>query len=182
MKQARFFLLLLLLVGVAVYFSRGRFFKEADQEEKNTALPQQHGPDLNTEQVQSFSIFGFSEDGKKAWEVEGKSADILSDIINLSDIDANSYGDKVTVNLTADEGVLDRSSNTHRQKLALPVNPVRGIGRRSDKSRSPYRAFSSRRATARPLLFPPGEALPCDAGCGRVWSMRASPRLFRASS
>jgi len=64
-----------------------------------------------TEQVQSFSISGFSESGTKAWQVEGKSADILSSAIDLTDINADSFSDQTKVNLKADEGVFDRTTN-----------------------------------------------------------------------
>ncbi len=64
-----------------------------------------------TEQVKSFSISGFSDEGNKTWEMEGKSANIFSDIIDLSDINADSYGDEVKVNLKADSGVFDRRTN-----------------------------------------------------------------------
>lgn len=85
-----------------------------------TDVSLQQVPDSETERIQSFSISSFSESGKKAWEVKGKTADILSNIINLSDIVANSYGDEVTVNLKADEGVFDRSNNN----LELKKNVV----------------------------------------------------------
>jgi len=88
---------------------------------KNIFL-QEHEPALNTadmpqeelsagEKVKVFSIAGFSDSGIKAWEMHGKSADIFSETINLSDINADSYGDNVKVNLKADNGVFDRKTN-----------------------------------------------------------------------
>ena len=69
------------------------------------------GEDQVAEQVKSFSIAGFSDLGNKTWEMEGNSANIFSDIIDLTDINADSYGDQVKVNLKADEGTLDRTTN-----------------------------------------------------------------------
>lgn len=89
---------------------------------KNIFL-QEREPALNTEgaageeelpageKVKVFSIAGFSDAGKKTWEMHGKSADIFSDVIDLFDINADSYGDKVKVNLKADKGVFNRRTN-----------------------------------------------------------------------
>jgi LPS export ABC transporter protein LptC len=63
------------------------------------------------ERVKVFSIAGFSDTGKKAWEMHGKSADIFSEIIDLYDINADSYGGNVKVNLKADRGIFNRKTN-----------------------------------------------------------------------
>ena len=74
--RSRKFLLLVLLILCVAWFARVRFFKEADA---NIGVPLQvkDMSDSLTEQVRSFSLSGFSETGKKLWQVEGKSADIL---------------------------------------------------------------------------------------------------------
>ncbi|NQT91039.1 MAG: LPS export ABC transporter periplasmic protein LptC [Candidatus Omnitrophica bacterium] len=109
MRFLRFLLLAALIVG-ACYFSWYLFAEKADKGGGDAALEKEI-PGSMSEQVQSFSIFGFSESGDKAWEVRGRSADIYSEVINLTDIDANSYGEEVKVNLTADEGVFNRTNN-----------------------------------------------------------------------
>jgi LPS export ABC transporter protein LptC len=74
------------------------------------------GEDMLTEKVQSFSLEGFSETGDKLWQIEGKSADIYSDVINLTDINADSYDREMKVNLTSETGVFDRKSNNIQLK------------------------------------------------------------------
>ena len=110
MRSRRFLLLFILILLCAVYFSRERPLKKADAEVKSDSSEDQ-ALDSKTERVQSFSIQGFSDSGQKAWEATGTSADILAEVINLSDVDGNSYGEETTVNLKAEEGVLNRSSN-----------------------------------------------------------------------
>jgi len=115
----RLIFLILLLIICAAYFSSKGFFKKRAV---NTGREHVNAPQAPlTEQIRSFSLSGFSETGKKTWKVEGKSADIMSDVINLSDIDADSYGEEVTVNLKSDEGVFDRSTNNIRLKKNVVI-------------------------------------------------------------
>jgi len=115
----RLIFLILLLIVCAGYFSSKGFFKKRAV---NTGREHVNAPQAPlTEQIRSFSLSGFSETGKKTWKVEGKSADIMSDVINLSDIDADSYGEEVTVNLKSDEGVFDRSTNNIRLKKNVVI-------------------------------------------------------------
>jgi len=115
----RLIFLILLLIICAAYFSSKGFFKKRAV---NTGREHVNAPQAPlTEQIRSFSLSGFSEAGKKTWKVEGKSADIMSDVINLSDIDADSYGEEVTVNLKSDEGVFDRSTNNIRLKKNVVI-------------------------------------------------------------
>jgi len=115
----RLIFLILLLILSAGYFSSKGFFKKRDVNSGRKRISAPQAP--LTEQVRSFSLSGFSETGKKTWEVEGKSADIMSDVINLSDIDADSYGEEVTVNLKSDEGVFDRKTNNIRLKKNVVI-------------------------------------------------------------
>lgn len=119
MRERRFLLLLILILLSVIYFSKEQFFKNAKPMVKTDFSGGQIA-DPKTEQVQSFSISGFSESGEKTWEVKGRTADILTETINLSDIKGNSYGDEVKVNLKADEGVFDKGSNN----LELKKNVV----------------------------------------------------------
>jgi LPS export ABC transporter protein LptC len=109
MKLLKNLIILLAVIFVGVYL-KNTLFKEEEDIHVRSLSPNAEKEQV-TEQVKSFSITGFSDSGKKAWEMEGKSANIFSDIIDLSDINANSYGDDVKVNLKADEGVFDRTSN-----------------------------------------------------------------------
>ena len=62
------------------------------------------------QQISDFSLSGFGDKGKKAWDLSGKSADIFNDVIKLKDLVGNLYGDKEDVKLTADTGDFDKGN------------------------------------------------------------------------
>ena len=108
MKGIKVIFIIAVFVFLAFY-CKNIFLQEHEPALDTSVMPQEELP--AGERVKVFSIAGFSDSGKKAWEMHGKSADIFSDIINLSDIYADSYGDNVKVNLKADKGVFDRKTN-----------------------------------------------------------------------
>lgn len=68
------------------------------------------------QQFQGFNLQGYTDDGKKAWVVNGDKADILGSDIKISNVDAESYGDQ-KVNLTAETGTINQiSGNIHLEK------------------------------------------------------------------
>lgn len=56
------------------------------------------------QQINDFSLSGFGEKGKKTWDVSGKSADILTDTVQLENVTGNMYGEKDNIQLAADKG------------------------------------------------------------------------------
>jgi len=92
MKLVRIFLVLALL------FFSGLVLQAVPEKKEE---PQQ--------QLSDFSLVNYGEKGKKLWEIEGKSADILSDIVKLTDVVANVYGEEEKINLKADKGDFDRN-------------------------------------------------------------------------
>lgn len=56
------------------------------------------------QQIMDFSLAGFGEKGKKAWDLAGKSADISNDTIKLKNVVGNFYGQKEDVKLVSDKG------------------------------------------------------------------------------
>lgn len=64
------------------------------------------------QKILSFDMTGYSNDGKKKWDIQGKSADIVSDIVILNDLQANAYSDDRTVMLTARTGRYDKKENS----------------------------------------------------------------------
>lgn len=77
--------------------------------------------ELGTEQQFSeFNLVSYGEKGKKLWEIDGKSADILSDIVKLTQIVANVYGAEEDINIKADSGSFDKNEN----KMHLQDNVV----------------------------------------------------------
>lgn len=84
---------------------------------KPEAVPREAEPD---QQMNDFSFQGLSQGGKKAWEVRGKSADIFSDIVKLTSVNADVYGEEENINLVGDKGTYDKSSG----KIHLQDNVV----------------------------------------------------------
>src|ERR1039457_1262716 len=60
-----------------------------------------------SQQLQGFNLNGYSNDGKKTWDVNGTKADISDRNIQITNVDANFYG-KEQANLKADHGTLDK--------------------------------------------------------------------------
>lgn len=78
-------------------------------------LKAQEQPQNNQEadqQISGFSLAGFGEKGKKAWDLQGKSADIFTDIIKLKDVVGNLYGKEEDIKLTAEQGDFDKAEGS----------------------------------------------------------------------
>lgn len=69
--------------------------------------------------ISDFNLSGFGQNGKKAWEVSGKSADIYSDQIKLTDIVGKIF-DEENVTLVAKRGNFDKNND----KIHLENNVV----------------------------------------------------------
>lgn len=72
------------------------------------------------QKMMDFSLSGYTQKGKKSWEVKGNSADIFSDIVRLTSITANVYGEEENINLTGDKGAYDKATG----KMRLEDNVV----------------------------------------------------------
>lgn len=109
MKIIQTVFIVCLLAALGLYYKK--LFLEQDRPVVDAVgLPQ--GYQMSSgERVKVFSISGFSDSGKKSWEMAGKSADIFSETIDLFEINADSYGDNIRVNLTSDKGVFSRKTN-----------------------------------------------------------------------
>ena len=71
------------------------------------------------QKFQGFNLEGFANDGSKAWDVNGETADILGPEIKLTNVDANSYGEQ-TMNVKAKTGFINQTSG----KMRLEENVV----------------------------------------------------------
>ena len=66
-------------------------------------------PEEVEQKILSFELANYAENGSKKWNLKGDSADILAEIVNLNNIDMETYEDpKIT--LTALRGTYDRDS------------------------------------------------------------------------
>ncbi|OGW75088.1 MAG: LPS export ABC transporter periplasmic protein LptC, partial [Omnitrophica bacterium RBG_13_46_9] len=79
------------------------------------------------QEVYSFKVQGFNNEKKVCWGLEGKSASVVMDEINITDLKAVYYGDDMTLTIFADRAVYDKAT----QDIELKDNIV---GRTSDGS------------------------------------------------
>ncbi len=69
------------------------------------------------EMLSSFSVSGYTQGGKKQWDLEGKSADIMTELIQLTDVRGKVYGEEMNMTIVADTGSLNRlDNNVHLEK------------------------------------------------------------------
>ncbi|MFA5089907.1 MAG: LPS export ABC transporter periplasmic protein LptC [Candidatus Omnitrophota bacterium] len=61
------------------------------------------------QQIMDFSLSGFGDKGKKSWDLSGKSADILDDVVKLKDVIGNLYGETEDVKVVADRGDFNKT-------------------------------------------------------------------------
>jgi len=68
------------------------------------------------QQFEGFNLEGYTEGGEKAWNVTGDTADFQGDLIAISNVDANRFGEQ-EMNLKARTGVIDKvSGNIHLEE------------------------------------------------------------------
>lgn len=72
------------------------------------------------QQISEFSLSGYGEKGRKAWDLAGKTADIFDSVIKLKDVTGNLYGEDEDIKLTADNGDFDKTEG----KVHLEKNVV----------------------------------------------------------
>lgn len=72
------------------------------------------------QQISEFSLAGYEEKGKKAWDLAGKTADIFDTVVKLKDVVGNLYGEDEDIKLTADRGDFDKTEG----KVHLEENVV----------------------------------------------------------
>jgi LPS export ABC transporter protein LptC len=89
---------------ICLFFLAGNFFSCPAQEDAEQT-------------VADFNLSGFGDQGKKSWELSGKSADIFSDTIKVKDISGKLYGENEDILLTAQQGDFDKKqSAVHLEK------------------------------------------------------------------
>lgn len=71
----------------------------------------QEAGDSVKHKVYTFSFAKYSPEGEKEIEIEGDSADILSETVYLTNVVAKAYAEEVPVTITADKGDYQKSAN-----------------------------------------------------------------------
>lgn len=72
------------------------------------------------QQISEFSLSGYGDKGKKAWDISGKTADVLNDTVKLQEVVGNLYEKEENVKLTADKGDFNKKDGN----VALKDNVV----------------------------------------------------------
>ncbi len=67
------------------------------------------GSSPSSQQLQGFNLNSYSNTGEKAWDVNGTKADISDTNIQITNVDANFYGNQ-QANLTADHGTINKTN------------------------------------------------------------------------
>lgn len=80
---------------------------QAYSREKREQAPQDTGQDSD-QQISDFSLAGFNEQGKKSWDLAGKTADIFDTVVKLQDVKGNLFSENEEIKLTAERGDFDK--------------------------------------------------------------------------
>lgn len=83
------------------------------------------------QKFQGFNLEGYTDEGEKSWDVTGDTADVKGTVIELSNIDANSYG-KDAMNLKADAGSIDKVSGSVHLESDVVMTSGEGIQLETD--------------------------------------------------
>ncbi|PIQ90096.1 MAG: LPS export ABC transporter periplasmic protein LptC [Candidatus Omnitrophica bacterium CG11_big_fil_rev_8_21_14_0_20_41_12] len=81
----------------------------------------------SAQQVGDFTLSGSGDKGKKTWDLAGKSADIYNDVVKLKKVVGNNYGDKDSINLTADNGNFNKTSGVVHLEDNVVITTSSGI-------------------------------------------------------
>lgn len=81
---------------------------------------QQKEAEKPTHKIYNFTFTKYTSDGERELEIEGDSANIFANIVNLNNVIAKAYAEESPVTITADSGVFDRSTS----KIHLKKNVV----------------------------------------------------------
>ncbi len=65
------------------------------------------------QEITDFNLVGYGDKGKKSWQIEGKSADIFKEDVEIEDFEGQIFGQE-DVNLSADKGNLNKDSGSMR--------------------------------------------------------------------
>jgi hypothetical protein len=82
------------------------------EQAKSTEKPSATSQDGVQHKVLSFNLEGLTDKGEKKWDVNGESAEAISENeVKLDNIVAKAYGEEAQAVITADQGVYDKTKN-----------------------------------------------------------------------
>jgi len=121
-KRIFLIILIMILVGAGFILRRGLFPKPLPRPEEKVSP--KGAPNIKQE-VYTFKVEGFDEKRKLQWKLEGKSANVVLDKINIMDLKGIYYGSDETFTVFADNAIYNKNT----QDIELRDNVV---GKSSD--------------------------------------------------
>jgi len=79
------------------------------------------------QKISTFSLEGYAQGGKKRWQVEGESADVLEDVVKLDKVVAETYTDQGKVDLKSDKGEYDKKNGKVHLEDNVVVTTSEGV-------------------------------------------------------
>jgi LPS export ABC transporter protein LptC len=93
---------------------------EAFAENKNVNLGE------SEQQISDFSLAGYGEEGKKKWDISGKSADVFTETVKLTNVTGNMYGKEEDIKLTADKGDFNKTDSKVHLEHNVVITTTKG--------------------------------------------------------
>ncbi|MCM8782861.1 MAG: LPS export ABC transporter periplasmic protein LptC, partial [Candidatus Omnitrophica bacterium] len=76
--------------------------------------------------LSDFNLSGFTEKGKKSWEIYGKSADIFNQTVNIKDVVARLYRNEEDIELRAKEADFNKTDGSLTLKDDVVISTTKG--------------------------------------------------------
>ncbi len=86
----------------------------------------------SAQQFEGFTLDGYSDGGRKSWDVKGDSANIEGSNINMTNVNANSYGDE-KVNLKAKTGTVNKDTGKMHLEKDVVITTETGSQLKTDE-------------------------------------------------
>ncbi len=116
MIKRLFFIFIALVVFYVFFVQMQVVITRKQRSEQGAEKPSEQKP----QKIFSFSFTKYTPEGQREIEIEGDSANILSNTVQLMNVMAKAYAEEVPVTVTADRGEYDKKKN----KIHLEKNVV----------------------------------------------------------
>lgn len=91
------------------------------------------------DRIYSFNLTGFGLGGKKQWELFGNRAQLIEELIYLTDVISIAYGEEETVRVRSDRGTFNRQSTvaTLEENVVSTIEPKKGTPQAAPGAKGP---------------------------------------------
>ncbi len=83
------------------------------------------------QEFEGFNLNGYTDGGEKAWEINGDKARISDEKVNITNVNANAFGDQ-NVNLKSKTGSIDKASGNVRLENDVVITSDQGAQMTTD--------------------------------------------------